>query len=155
MIYFYTSEITMDVFDANMWGIFCDFLHVAVWGIYDNFLYAKSKLLRRDYIGWNIKIMTPAERRSIFSKEIQAGGYSTAVMVKIFSDHSNLMFTADSYAELINHEVLHQVLHKVSRDARLKLDNIQKSYSHHDCETDTWSSVIKFHYKDGTIFETE
>src|SRR3972149_11936730 len=109
-------------YSACQWVV--DWFFVFLWTIYERLRWLKCKIMRDDAIGNHVKIMSPSERRFIFALETRAGGYSTDVLIKLFSD-AELVVDENSLTEVLNHEVLHQVLGKVGGNiARLGLDNI-------------------------------
>lgn len=112
--------------------------------IYDSILQVKNKLLSDNDVSRTIKIMSPSERRFIFSQDAKAGGYSTAASIKLFSD-PKITIDEDSLADMMNHEILHQVLKKVINQSTCKgLDNITKAYPMFNCDENKWYFEIKF-----------
>ena len=140
--------------DYTMHQWLWDYLHVFLWATYDNLMNIKNKLIRDDDVSRTIKIMTPHERRFIFSQDVRAGGYSTASLIKLFSD-PELVVDEDSLTDMMNHETLHQVLKKIcGKRACHALDNITKAVSMFNCDEKKWYFEVKFiNKKIGKIFE--
>ena len=139
-------------YSISMW--IWDYLHVFLWATYDILINIKNKLLREDFISRRIKIMSPSERRFIFSEDVRAGGYSTMALIKLFSD-PKLTVDENSLTELLNHEILHQVLRKVVNQCACKgLDNITKVLTRFNCDDKVWYFDVEFvSKKTGKILE--
>ena len=122
---------------------FADWFIVLLWSIYERGLWLKCKITGEDVIGNNLKIMSPSERRFIFTLDTRAGGYSTNVLIKLFSD-KEIDVDEDSLTEILNHETLHQVLGRVEGNiARLSLDNITKICTKFNCDEKKWYFEIE------------
>lgn len=130
-----------------------DYFIVYLWSIYDSLIHVKNKLYREDVVGRSIKIMSPSERRIIFSYNAKAGGYSSATLIKLFSDET-IAVDEDSQTEILNHEILHQVLREVCGVKTCRgLDKIIKVFTKFNCDDKKWYFEIVFiSKKTGKIF---
>jgi len=121
-----------------------DILISGCWTIYDIFLTLKYKLFHENYVGVCIRVMSPSERRLYFDEFVTAGGLSSAFcLIKIFADKDALL-DEESFVDLIDHEVLHQVLEKVHPPARIALDNIHKPFIMLNCDSGKWKFYTNF-----------
>jgi len=98
---------------------------VTYWELKDMFIALKCKLLRENYVGRYLYIMTDSERRLLFGERVAGGGYTRKCIIKIFFEKKWMQM--ESLYSALNHEILHQVLGKhISEEASSCLDNVHK-----------------------------
>jgi hypothetical protein len=107
--------------------IIFDFIQLACIGLYDLLLHVKVKLYKENPIGVYVGICKAVEKRWFFSESI-AGGYCGLATIKLF--YMNVSDGMEnSVSDILNHEVLHQVIGKVTdAGTRAKLDKVHKSF---------------------------
>ena len=107
--------------------LLADFIQLAGIGLYDLLLHIKVKLCKENPIGVYVGICKAVEKRWFFSNAI-AGGYCGLATIKLF--YMNVSDGMEnSVSDILNHEVLHQVIGKVTdAGTRAKLDNVHKSF---------------------------
>jgi hypothetical protein len=127
-----------------------DFCKISGWFLLDCGIWLKEKLLRRPYVGIHMYICTPSEKRFFFNNASAGGFASPYAIFKIYANPKANMDFEEDIANIINHEVLHQVCGKVEPKARCQLDNIHKSCYVHDQKTklNLWHYVCAFIGKD-------
>lgn len=98
---------------------------VLYWIAYDYLLTAYVRLMRIDFIGKYIRVMSNSERKFFFKPEDTGHGYNAYTIIKIGFDgkHISMQLTID----MIVHEVIHQVLYyRVDENADDMFDTIHK-----------------------------
>lgn len=118
-----------------------DFLIVSYWGFYD--IYLSLKYLKNSpYV--NVHVINKNEKRLLFPNDV-AGGYSGIRLIKIFSlPNIPILDEFEIACDILNHEILHLVLSKISYEAKVKLDKIQRPIYVYNYENKKWSYRIVF-----------
>ena len=118
---------TTKEFIRNLPRFLVDFVQLACIGLYDLLLHIKVKLCKENPVGVYVGICKTVEQRWFFPSAI-AGGYCGLATIKLFSTKENNNHE-DSIIDILNHEILHQVIGKVTNaGTRAKLDKVHKPF---------------------------